>query len=221
RTRSGIEWMRAIGITRTTRPPGVVNRPGNFQCLLDLGVVVPHLPPIERPIRSIAEQSARFEPFRTEAKRHHREMHGRAADRLSAIVAAHLHRVGAIDDAIVGPVEFGLLAFVGSKILKRTKIRACIECHYREAVFGELACERATSGAGSDDCEIHWLIFSILAHRHPSAWTEDVGRSSFTGSRSLQGIIEHGGSPDAPTHHRRPWLRLLPTDRARRSRAEH
>ena len=46
-------------------------------------------------------------------------MDGAAADRLAAIVAAELQRVGAIDDALVGPVELCLLRLVGGEIFKR------------------------------------------------------------------------------------------------------
>ena len=80
----------AVRIARPLRPPGIIDRAGNFQRLFDLGVIVPHLAPIERPVRAIAELAARLEPFRPKAQRHHGEMHGRAADRFAAIVGAEL-----------------------------------------------------------------------------------------------------------------------------------
>src|SRR5262249_29343860 len=86
------------------------------------------------------------------------EMHGRAADRLAGIVRAELQRVGAVDDALVAPVELGLMRLVGSKILERPPIGAGIERDDREAVFGELAGEGAGAGTGSDDDNIDPLV---------------------------------------------------------------
>src|SRR4051794_16574262 len=124
-------------------------------------------------------------------------MHCGAADRLAAVVASHLQRIVTVDDAIIGPVELGLLAFVGSKILQRTKIRACIERHDGEAVLGELAGQRAASRAGPDDYEVDCLVLRIFPHRHPRARAEDVGRTSMAGAWGLPWIIRHGDLLDA------------------------
>ena len=101
--------MRAIGIARPLRAPRIAHRAGDLQRLFDLAVVAPHLAPIERPIGAIAEQAARLEPLRPKAQRHHREVHGAAADRLAAVVAAQLQRIVAVADPFVGPVQLLLL----------------------------------------------------------------------------------------------------------------
>ena len=212
--RGGIEFVRAIGIARPRRPPRIGNWSGNFQRLFGFGVVAPHFAPIERPIGAIAENGARLEPLRPEAQRNHREMHGRAAHRLAAVVAAELQRVVAVDDAIVCPVELCLLGFVGGEILQRPEVGAGVERDHRESVFCELARERAAASAGADDDEIDLVIVAIFAHRQPAAGTKDVGRPAIRRARAVK-WIRHGGFSGAPLRRHRPWLRLPPTDRAR------
>ena len=126
-TGGGVELVGAIRIARTRRTPRVVDRSGNFQRLLDLRVVVPHFAPVQRPIGAVAEYATRPEPVRPEAQRNHGKMHGRSADGLAAVIAAHLQRIVAVDDAVVGPIELGLLGFVGSEVLQRPEKRTGIE----------------------------------------------------------------------------------------------
>ncbi len=73
--------MRPVRIARPLRSPGITDRAGDLQRLLDLAVVAPHLAPIERPIGPVAELAARLEPFGAEAQRDHGEVHRAAADR--------------------------------------------------------------------------------------------------------------------------------------------
>ena len=145
----GVQLMRAIRVARPLRPPWVRYGPGDLQRLFDLAVVAPHLAPVERPVGAVAELGAGLEPFGPEAQRHHGEMHGRAADRLARVVLAELQRIFAVDDPVVGPVEFRLLALVGGEILQRPPIGAGVERDDGEAIFGELAGERAAAGARS------------------------------------------------------------------------
>ena len=111
-------------------------------------------------------------------------MHGRSADRLAAVIAAHLQRIVAVDDAVVGPIELGLLGFVGSEVLQRPEIRTGIERDDGESVFGKLARQRPAAGAGADDDEINLVVVSILSHRHPRAGTEYVGRPAVGRARA-------------------------------------
>ena len=120
-------------------------------------------------------------------------MHRRAAHRLATVVAAHLQRVGAVDDAIIRPEELGLFGFVGSKILQRTEVRPGIERDDRKAVFGQFAGQRASACSRPDDGEIDRLIFPVFAHGYPSPRTENVGCASLPRARSVQGVTEHGG----------------------------
>ena len=226
--RRGVQLVRAIGIARTLRPPGIVDRPGDLQRLLDLGVVVPHLAPIERPVRAVAEQAARLEPFRAEAQRHHGEMHGAAADRLAAVVAAQLQRVVAVDDALVGPVELGLLGFVGGEILQRPELRAGIERHDREALLRP-ACRRACRRRRR--CR-RSAKSTASSSRYSRIGTQPPGRNT-SGARppwprGASGSAMGGSSDMAVLSARRvsigvgsAVLRRLPTDRARRSPSGH
>ncbi len=178
--------------------------PAIFSACSTSRVVVPHLAPIERPVGAIAEQGARLEPFGPEAQRHHRKMHGRAAHRLAAVVAAHLQRIVAVDDAVVGPVELRLLGLVGGEILQRTEIRAGVERHDREAVLGKLAGERAAAGAGADDDEIDLFVCRDIRASAPS---RRGGRHPARGRRRARGvckrIIRHGDCSGAPRRRRR------------------
>src|SRR6185312_5898240 len=79
----GIELVRAIGIARPFRPPRIVDGPRDLQRLLDLAVIAPHLAPVDRPVRAVAEKRAGFEPLGPETQRHHCEMHRAAADSLA------------------------------------------------------------------------------------------------------------------------------------------
>ncbi len=213
----GIEFVRPIRIARPLRTPRVIHRPRDLQRAFDLGVIAPHLAPIERPIGAVAELAARLEPFRAKAQRHHGEMHGRAADRLAAIVGAKLQRVVAVDDALVGPVKLRLMVLVGSKILERPPIRPGIERHDGKAVFGKLAGECAAAGAGADDGEIDRLVLVVLAHRHPAADTENVGRAPADRARGRLRVIRHGCSPRALAPPARAALPMPPRDRAGRN----
>jgi hypothetical protein len=65
----GVELVGAIRIARTRRTPWVIDRSRDFQHLLDLGIVVPHLAPIDWPIGAVAKNAARFEPFRSKTQR--------------------------------------------------------------------------------------------------------------------------------------------------------
>ena len=120
-------------------------------------------------------------------------MYRGASDRLAAVVAAQLQRVVAIDNAIVGPVKLGLLAFVGCKILQRSEIGTGVERHNGEAVFGELAGHRAAAGAGADYREVDRLGFGIFTHRHPSTGAKNIRCTSMPRAGNFLGIIEHGG----------------------------
>ena len=209
--------MRPVRIAATLRPPRIIHRSGNFQRVFDLGVIVPHLAPIERPVRAIAELRARLEPFRTEAQRHHGEMHGRTAHRFAGIVGAHLDRIVAVDDPLIGPVELGLLPLVGGKILERPPIRTGVERHHRESVFGELARQRTAAGAGADDGEVDRLVVCKLPHRHPAALLEDIGCAPADRARGVLRVSRHVRSPAVRAPRLRVSLPRLPTDRAGRN----
>ena len=164
----GIQLMRAIGVTRSLRSPGIGQRPGDVDLPLGNSVIAPHLLPGDRPIRAVAERRARLEPLGSEAQRHHRVMDGRSAYRLARIVAAHLDRVWAVEDALVGPVKLVLRGFVRCKILQRAEKAACIEGDDREALLSQQCGERSSACAGADDDEIDGFALSILPHRNPS-----------------------------------------------------
>src|SRR3954451_24085223 len=112
-------------------------------------------------------------------------MHRRSADRLAAVVAAHLQRIVTVDDTIVGPVQLCLLRLVGGEILQRPEIGTGIERDDREAVLGELARQRAAAGAGTDDGEITLTATGVLPHRHPAAGPENIRCTPFAGTRNL------------------------------------
>src|SRR3546814_9092356 len=78
----------------------------------------------------------------------------RAADGLARIILAHLDGIIAIDDALICPVEFRLLRFIGCKVLQRTPIGSSIERDHREASLSETAGKRATARARADNREI-------------------------------------------------------------------
>ena len=231
--RGRIELVRAVGIARPLRTPWISYRAGDLQRLLDLVVVVPHLAPIERPVGAVAEKRARLEPFRAKAQRHHREMHGRAADRLAGIVGAELKRILAVDDALISPVELRLLRLVRGEILERTPVRTGIERHDREACLREPAGQRSAAGAGADDGEIDRVVVAVFAHRHPGADAEHVGRASVARARGARS----GSSAAArlarasPSHtpilpvsfapHGPAWPRPLPRDRGGRPPCAH
>ena len=113
-------------------------------------------------------------------------MHGRAAHRLAAVLAAHHQRVGALRDAVVGPVELVLLAFVGGEILERAKVRAGVEADDREALLGQARDQRAAAGAGADHDEVDLVGVGELPHRNPAAGPEHVGRAAARWRAALQ-----------------------------------
>src|SRR6185437_14799740 len=96
------------------------------------------------------------------------------ADRLAGVVGAELHRVLAVDDTLIGPVELLLVVLVRGEVLERPPIRACIEGHDREAILREFAGESTAACARSDDREVHRLIERVLAHGRPTAVAKDV-----------------------------------------------
>ena len=202
--RGGVHLVRAVWVARAARAPGVGDRAGDRQRLLDLAVVAPHLAPVERPVEAVAHLGAGLEPLRAEAQRHHGEVHGAAADRLAAVVGAELDRVVAVTDAVVGPVELGLLALVGGEVLQRAEIWSGVEGDDGEAGLGELAGERAAAGAGADDDEVHPLVLAVFAHRDPAARGEHVRGAALGGARRREGIRRHGGSSCVLPRHRRP-----------------
>ena len=99
-----VQLMRAIGITRPLRSPRIGQWPGDVDLPLGDSVITPHLLPGDRPVRAVTERRARLEPFGPEAQRHHRVMDGRPAHRFARILATHLDRVRAVEDALIGPV---------------------------------------------------------------------------------------------------------------------
>jgi len=125
-------------------------------------------------------------------------MDGAAADRLAAIVAAELQRVGAIDDALVGPVELCLLRLVGGEIFERPPKWTCIEADDRKPRFGQLACEGAAAGAGANDREIDLLVLRVLPHRHPPPDVKHIGCAPIHRPRRLRRIVSGGGRAHAP-----------------------
>ena len=179
--------MRAIRVTRPLRSPGIGQRPGDVDLPLGDSVVMPHLLPGDRPVRAVTERRAGLEPLGSEAQRHHRVMDGRSAHRLARIVAAHLDRVRAVEDALIGPVKLVLRGFVRCKILERAEIAARIEGDDRKALLREQRGERSAAGAGPDDDEIDGFALSILAHRHPAALAEDIGRPALRRSGLMLG----------------------------------
>jgi hypothetical protein len=116
-------------------------------------------------------------------------VHSRSAYGFAAIVATHLERIGSIDDAVVGPIQLGLLRLVRRKILERPKIRTRIHCDDGEAMLGKAASQRTAAGASAHNDEVNRLVFPILTHRDPSAGTEHIGRAGTSGARSGKGII--------------------------------
>ena len=198
RQRSGIQFVRPIRIARARRPPRIGHRTGDLQRFLDLGVVTPHLLPIDRPIRPIAEQRARPEPLRPEAQRHHGEVHGAAADRLAAVVAAELDRVLSGRDPVVGPIQLGLLRLVGGKILQRPEPGTGIQPHHGKARLGEPARQGSAAGPRPDDDKVHLVVVAVVSHRHPAAGAEHVGRAAVSPAGRGQRIIRHGGSSGTP-----------------------
>src|SRR6185312_2214107 len=107
-----VEFVCTIRISRSSGPPWIGNGSSDLQCVLDFGVIVPHLAPVERPISAISEQTARLEPLRSKSQRNHGKMYGRSSDGLATVVTPHLKRVGAVDDTVIGPVQFRLLSLV-------------------------------------------------------------------------------------------------------------
>ncbi len=217
----GIQLVRAIGIARALGSPRIVDRTRNLQRLLDLGVIAPHLAPVDRPVGAVAEPAARLEPFRSKAQRHHREMNRAATDRLAAVVVAELDRVGAVADALVGPKELPLIGFVGSELVERPPPRPDVEGDDRKPRLGEAAGERAAASPGADDGEIDRLAFGIFAHRHPAAGREHIGRAAVFSARHQLRIIRHGNFSSRLQPHGRAWPRPLPTGRVGRNSSAH
>ena len=184
----------AVRIARALRTPRIVDRAGNLQRVLDLGVVMPHHFGLDRPIDRVAELRARLEPLGTAAQRHHLKMHGAAADALAAVVRAELDRVVAAGDPLPEPEQLVLRSLVRCEILERTPERAGIEPDHRKPVFGELAGQRAAARPGADDREIDLVLVAPAAHRQPSAAVQRVGRAPVLAlglPRIDQGAIAH------------------------------
>ncbi|CAJ3171598.1 Uncharacterised protein [Burkholderia pseudomallei] len=196
-----VQLVRAIRIARPLRPPRIANGPADLQRVLHLGVIAPHLAPVERPVRAVAEPRARLEPVGAKAQRHHREMHGAAAHGLAAVVVAERERIVAVAQALVGPVQLALVRLVGGELLERPPPRARVERDDRVAVFGELARERAAARARADDREIHLVLVAVHAHRHPAADAHHVGRAAVGAARARERRVRivnrHRGSPCA------------------------
>ncbi len=205
--RGGVQLVRAIRIARARRPPRIADRAADLQRLLDLAVVMPHLAPVERPVDAVAECAARAEPFGPKPQRHHREVHGAAADRAAAVVGAERQRIGAVADAFVGPEQLALMRLVRCELLERPPPRARVECDDRIAVFRELARERAAAGAGADDHEVDRIVVAKHAHRHPAANAQRVRCTAVAAARRRRGQRRVSG-------HRRRLRRALPTGRA-------
>src|SRR5665213_140330 len=101
-------------------------------------------------------------------------MDGRAAHRLSRILATHLDRIGPINDTRVVPVEFVLLGFVGGKVLKRPEIGTGIEGDDGEVLFRQQRCQCTAAGACANDREVDFVGLTILPHRNPGADTKNI-----------------------------------------------
>jgi len=202
----GVDLVGAIGIAPARRAPGIAHRPRDLQRVLDLGVVAPHLRRRDRPVDAVAEPRARLEPFRAKAQRHHREMHGAAADPLAAVVAAEFERIVAAADPRVGPVQLVLALLVRGEVVERPPERTGVEGDGAEPRLGERAGERAAAGAGADNREIDLVLVPVAAHRPPAARTKHVRRAAVLGARRM--FLTHRFAPP-------------PRDRGDRSRAGH
>src|SRR5438128_11786492 len=101
----GVEFVRAVWIAWSLGAPWIADGARDAQRLFDLSVVSPHFPPVERPIRAIAELGTSLEPLWPKAQRHHGEVDGGTTHRSPGVVRAELQRVLAIHDALLGPVE--------------------------------------------------------------------------------------------------------------------
>ena len=192
--------MGSVWIGGPRRPPGVAERAGDRQGALDLVVIAPHLAPVDRPVGAVTKLGARLEMLGPEAQRHHGEMYGRAADRLAAVVAAHLDRVGPVDDALVQPIELGLRLLVGREVLQRPEEWAGVEGHDGKALLGQPRRQGSAAGACADDGEIHRLVVAMAAHGGPAVGAEHVRRPAVRGPRSRLSD-RHGRFP------RPPWPR--------------
>ncbi|MDR8934491.1 hypothetical protein FEP65_01366 [Burkholderia multivorans] len=206
--RGRVQFMGAVRVARARRSPGIVHRPADLQRLLDFAVVAPHLAPVERPVDAVTEQRARAEPFGPKAQRHHREVHGAAADRAAAVVGAERQRVRAVANPLVGPEQLALVRFVGGEFLQRPPPCARIERDDGKTMLGKPARERAAARAGADDHEVDRLVVAEHSHRRPAAHAQRIGRAAVATARlaGVQRISVHRDRPPRPSS--------LPTDRA-------
>ena len=190
-----VDRMGPQRITRAFWAPGVTDRSGDRERFFRMPVPIPHFSPVERPIHPIAQLRTRLKPFGAEAQRHHGEMHGGAAHGLAAVLAAHHQRVGAFRDAVVVPVKLFLFAFVRGEILKRAKVRTCVQADDRETLRGQARDHRAAARARADHDEVHLVRVGELPHRDPTARSEYIGRPALDGARRRKRISGHACSP--------------------------
>ena len=118
-------------------------------------------------------------------------MHRGTADRFAAVVGAERHRIGTVDQPLVGPVKLRLMGLVGSEFLERPPVRSRVERNDREAGLGQLAGKRAATRARADDGEVDRFVFGVFAHRHPGAGPKYIGRTAVRRAHFARSISGH------------------------------
>jgi hypothetical protein len=90
-----------------------------------------------------------------------------ATNASAAVVGAELDRIAPAGDAFVLPEKVLLLLFVGCEVFQRTPERTRLERNDTKTSGGEFVRQRASAGTSANDCEVHFVIVNVAAHRHP------------------------------------------------------
>ena len=195
-----VDLVGAVGVGAAFGAPGIAGGAGDAERPLGLGVPAPHLAPVQRPVRAVAEHALRLEPLGPEPQRDHGKVDRRAAYRLAAVLAAHCQGIGAVDDAVIGPIKLVLFGLVGGEVLQRTKIGTGVEADHRETRLRQTRDHGAAAGAGADHHEIDCFVLVVFPHRQPGAGAHHIRGAAAGGARGGEGVSGHGRCPAAP-----PW----------------
>ena len=88
----------------------------------------------------------------------------RPAHAATGVVLAHLDRVGAADDALLGPVQLVRAGLVGDPVLVGMPERAGLDDHDPPAGPGQALGQHRAAGAGADDAHVDLVGVVVAAH---------------------------------------------------------
>ena len=129
----------------------------------------------DRPVDGDAVPGAHLEVRGMQARDVAGEVGHRPADADTGVVLAHLHRVLAADDALVGPVDGAGALLVGDPVAVGIPERAALEDDDAPAGAGQPLGEGDAAGAGADDDEVDGVRRRVAAHPIEVAQAAAVG----------------------------------------------